>query len=38
MANEKTLEIGDDPAVLADHDAIGIGLNLDRPANGARCH
>ena len=29
---------GDDPAVLADHDAIGIGLNLDRPANGARCH
>ena len=28
--------LADDLAVLADHDAIGVGLDLDRPADGAR--
>jgi hypothetical protein len=28
----------DNPAVLADDNAIGIGLNLDRPADGVSCH
>jgi hypothetical protein len=25
----------DDPPVLADHDAIGVGVDVDRPTNGA---
>jgi hypothetical protein len=28
--------LGDDSAILADHDPVGIGLDLDRPADGAR--
>ena len=30
--------LADDPAVLADHDAIGIGVDLDRPPDRARGH
>jgi len=30
--------LADDPAVLADHDAIRIGLDLDRAADCARGH
>jgi len=30
--------LADDPSVLADDDAIGVGVNLDWPANGARRH
>ena len=28
---ERTRMFGHDPTVLADHDAVGIGVNLDRP-------
>jgi hypothetical protein len=28
-AAERAVVLGDDPAVLADHDAVGIGVNLD---------
>src|SRR3954447_6710643 len=34
-AAEAALMLADNRAVLADHDAVGIGLDLDRPANGA---
>lgn len=27
--------LGDDPSVLADHDTVGIGMDLDRPSDGA---
>jgi hypothetical protein len=30
--------LADDPPVLADHDAVGIGMNLDGTPHGARCH
>ena len=30
--------LSDDPPVLADHDAVGIGVNLDRSSHGAGCH
>src|SRR6201987_6555070 len=30
--------LGNDPTVLADHDAVRIGLDLNRPPDGARCH
>src|SRR3989442_8260416 len=35
-ATEAARMPADDRAVLADHNAIGIGLDLDRPADGAR--
>jgi len=35
-AAEAATMLADNRAVLADHDAIGIGLDLDRPANGTR--
>src|SRR5271167_1089850 len=28
--------LADDRAILADHDAVGVGLDLDRPADGPR--
>src|SRR5829696_9803598 len=34
---EAAAMLADDRTVLADHDAIGIGLDLDRPPDGARC-
>src|SRR5271166_5288002 len=34
-ASEKADMPGDDGSVLPDHETTGIGLNLDRPANGA---
>src|SRR6266850_2060819 len=37
-AVEGALMFGDDPAVLADYDAVGIGVDLDRPPNRAGCH
>jgi len=30
--------LGDDPAVLADHDVVSIGMDLDRPSDRARGH
>src|SRR3981081_4289017 len=30
--------LGDDPTVLTDHDAVGIGVNIDRPSDRARRH
>src|SRR6516162_5627466 len=30
--------LGNDPTVLADHDAVRIGLDLNRPPDRARCH
>src|SRR5437762_6664742 len=35
-AAEPAAMLADNYALLADHDPIGIGLNLDRPANRAR--
>src|SRR4029077_236544 len=35
---ERARMLGDDPTVLADYDAVGIGMNLDGPSNRARCH
>ena len=29
--------LGDDPSILTDHDAVGIGLDLDRAPDGAGC-
>ena len=29
---------GNDPAVLADHDAVRVGLDLNGPSERARCH
>src|SRR5258708_37274822 len=37
-ASEGAPMFGDDPAVLADHDAIGIGMDLDRTPNRAGRH
>jgi hypothetical protein len=37
-AAEGAAMLADDPSVLADHDTIGIGMNLDRSSDGARCH
>jgi hypothetical protein len=31
-ATERTRMLGYDPTVLADYDAVGIGMNLDRPS------
>ena len=30
--------LGHDPPVLADHDTIGVGMDIDRTADGARAH
>ena len=35
-AAEAAAMLADDCAILADHNAIGIGLDLDRPPHGAR--
>ena len=35
-AAEAAAMLADDRAILADHDAIGISLDLDRPTDGAR--
>jgi hypothetical protein len=35
-ATKPAAMLADDHTVLADHDAVGIGLDLDRPADGAR--
>ena len=35
-AAEMAAMFADNRAVLADHDAIGVGLDLDRPADGTR--
>jgi len=35
-ATETAAMLADDRTVLADHDAIGVSLDLDRPADGAR--
>src|SRR6266568_116585 len=37
-AAERTGMLSDDPPVLADHDVVGIGVNLDRPSDRARRH
>src|ERR1700730_700765 len=37
-AAEEAGMLADDPPVLADHDAVGIGMNLDGTPDGARCH
>jgi hypothetical protein len=37
-AAERAGMLADDPPVLADHDAVGIGMNLDGTPDGARCH
>jgi hypothetical protein len=37
-ATERAGVFGYDPAVLADHDAVGIGMNLDRTPDGAGRH
>jgi hypothetical protein len=34
-AAETAAMLADDRAVLADHDAVGVGLDLDWPPNGA---
>src|SRR5437016_10343605 len=33
---ERTGVLGNDPPVLADHDVVSIGVNLDRPSDRAR--
>src|SRR6267154_1187315 len=35
---ERTGMFGDDPPVLADYDAVGIGMNLDRTPDCVGCH
>src|SRR5580704_7062336 len=37
-AAERAGMLADDSPVLADHDAVGIGMNLDGTPDGARCH
>jgi hypothetical protein len=35
---KRTTMLAHDPPVLADHDALGIGVNFDRPPDGMRRH
>src|SRR2546429_9666912 len=37
-AAKRAMMLAYDPPVLADHDAVSIGVNFDRPADGTRCH